>query len=189
VAGIAGTHDLGPGSGRVLIKTGRAGLAARVGHDLTIEVTRWSARVTVPGDDDGAIAAAAVNAELDLGSLAVRAGTGGAKPLSDRDRGDILATARKILGKGAMATFTSSRVIPASGGGAIEGTLTLRGTPGPVRLQVTSPEPGHYRGSAVIRQTDFGITPYSGFLGALKLKDEVTVEFEVLMNEAPSGQA
>jgi hypothetical protein len=41
----------------------------------------------------------------------------------------------------------------------------------------------------VVRQSDFGITPYSGFLGALKLKDEVTVEFEVLLSETPSGQA
>jgi polyisoprenoid-binding protein YceI len=189
VAGITGTHALGPASGRVLIKTGRAGLAARAGHDLTIEITRWSASVTVPADDDGGITAAAVSAELDLGSLTVRTGTGGAKPLSDRDRGDIHATARKILGKGATATFTSSRVIPASGGGAIEGTLTLHGTPRPVRLQVTSPEPNRYRGTAVVRQSDFGITPYSGFLGALKLKDEVTVEFEVLLSETPNGQA
>ena len=180
---------MGPGSGRVLIRTGRAGLAARAGHDLTIEVTRWSARVTVPGDDNGGIAAATVSAEFDLGSLAVREGTGGARPLSDRDRGDIQATARKILGKGASATFASSRVIPSSGGGAIEGTLTLRGKPRPVRLQVANPGPGRYRGSAVIRQTDFGITPYSGFLGALKLKDEVTVEFEVLLNETLNGQA
>jgi hypothetical protein len=30
-----------------------------------------------------------------------------------------------------------------------------------------------------VRQTDFGSTPYSGFFGALKLRAEVTVEFEV----------
>jgi polyisoprenoid-binding protein YceI len=189
VADIAGTYELGPGTGRVLVKTGRVGLAARAGHDLTIEITRWSARVTVPGDDGGGMAAATVSAELDLTSLAVRAGSGGARPLSDRDRVDIQATARKILGAGAQAAFASSRVIPASGGGAIEGTLTVRGKPQPVRLQVVSPGPGRYQGSAVVRQSDFGITPYSGFLGALKLKDEVTVEFEVRLDQTPSGRA
>jgi polyisoprenoid-binding protein YceI len=184
VADITGTFELGPSNGRVLVKTGREGLAARAGHDLTMEITQWSARVTVPAAEDGGIAATTLSAELDLGSLAIREGTGGAKPLSDRDRRDIQGQARKILGEGAKASFASTRVIPDSSGsasanGAIEGTLTLRGTSRPLRLQVTSPAPGSYRGSATIRQTDFGITPYSGLFGALKLKNEVTVEFEV----------
>ena len=185
MADITGTYELGPSVGRVLVKTGREGLAARAGHDLTLEITRWSARLTVPGADGGGIASATLTAELDLGSLAVREGTGGAKPLSDRDRRDIQAQARKILGDPATASFASSRVIPSSSGspsssanGAVEGTLTLRGTSRPLRLQVTSPAPGTYRGTATIRQTDFGITPYTGFFGTLKLKNEVTVEFE-----------
>ena len=33
VADLAGTQELGSGSGRVRVKTGRAGLAARAGHD------------------------------------------------------------------------------------------------------------------------------------------------------------
>ena len=177
---ISGSFRLGPDSGRVVIKTGRAGLAARAGHDLTIEVTRWSATVTVPGDG---VASAEVAAELDLGSLAVLEGTGGAKPLSDKDRRDILNTAGKILGRG-TARFTSTRIIPAASGGAIEGTLTLNGTTRPARLQVVSRGPGQYRGSATVRQTDHGITPYTGFFGALKLKDEVTVEVEADLTRA-----
>jgi polyisoprenoid-binding protein YceI len=181
----AGTYELAPGSSRILVKTGREGLAARVGHDLTIEITQWSARITVPAD--GGAAAAMVTAELDLGSLTVREGTGGAKPLSDRDRRDIQGSARKILGAAPKATFTSSRVIPSSSGpssgGTIEGTLTLQGTSRPVRLEVISPAPGQYRGTVPVLQSDFGITPYSGFFGALKLRDEVIVEFEVTIEE------
>jgi polyisoprenoid-binding protein YceI len=177
---ITGSFRLGPDSGRVVIKTGRAGLAARAGHDLTIEVTRWSATVTVPGDG---VAAAEVAAELDLGSLAVLEGTGGAKPLSDKDRRDILNTAGKILGRG-TARFTSTRIVPAASGGAIEGTLTLNGTTRPARLQLVSRGPGQYRGTATVRQTDHGITPYTGFFGALKLKDEVTVEVEADLTRA-----
>jgi polyisoprenoid-binding protein YceI len=56
-----------------------------------------------------------------------------------------------------------------------------------IRLEVTSQEPGRYRGTATIRQTDFGITPYSGFFGALKLRDEVTVEFEVSIERLRNG--
>ncbi|HEY6495681.1 MAG TPA: YceI family protein [Trebonia sp.] len=191
----AGTYELGPGSGRVLIRTGREGLAARAGHDLTLEITDWLARVTLPGEG-GDPAGVTVTADLGLGSLAVREGTGGAKPLSDRDRRDIQNQARKILGDAARAGFTSQRVIPSSTSsagsptaGAVEGTLTLRGVSRGIRLEVTSPVPGRYRGSAAIRQTDFGITPYSGFFGALKLRDEVTVEFDVTIKDFQNAGA
>jgi polyisoprenoid-binding protein YceI len=183
MAASTGTYRLGPDAGRVVIKTTRAGLAARVGHDLTLDVTRWSADITVPGDD---LSTATVTAELDLGSLAVDAGTGGARPLTDSDRRDIESTMRKILGAGAQAAaaFRSTRVIPSSVGGAIEGTLTLNGRSQPVRLQLTSPAQGRYRGTVTVVQSAFGIKPYSGFFGALKLRDEVVAEFEVDLSRA-----
>jgi len=179
MADVSGNYTLGPGTGRLVVKTSRAGLAAKVGHDLELEVTRWSADVTVPGGDDGGLTAATIRAELDLGSLTVRAGSGGARPLTDSDRRDIESTMRKILPAGAAAVFRSTRVIPAAGGGAIEGTLTLNGRSQPVRLQVANPAPGRYQGTAPVVQSAFGIKPYSGFFGALKLRDEVVAEFEV----------
>jgi len=178
---ITGTFRLGPDSGRVVVKTGRVGLAARAGHDLTMEITRWSATVTMP--EAGSAAAPELTAELDLSSLTVVEGTGGAKPLSDKDRRDILSQAGKILG-GGPATFASTGVTRAGSGGAIEGTLTLHGSSQPVRLQVEPAGPGRYRGTAAVRQTDHGITPYSGFFGALKLKDEVGVEVEADLTRA-----
>ena len=202
------TYRLGPDAGRVVISTTRAGLAARVGHDLTLDVTRWSADITVPGGapaeaapaeaapgeaapaeaaPGGDLSAATVTAELDLGSLVVREGTGGARPLSDSDRRDIESTMRKILGGSggpATAVFRSTRVIPAAAGGAIEGTLTLNGRSQPERLQLTSPAPGRYRGTVTIVQSAFGIKPYTGFFGALKLRDEVVAEFEVDLSRA-----
>ena len=178
-----GNLRLGPDSGRVVIKTSRAGLAAKAGHDLTIEFTRWSALVRVPDEDAGGVTAAQITAELDLGSLAVREGSGGAKPLTARDRADIERTMGKILGSG-TATFTSSRIIPSTVGGAIEGTLTFNERTQPMRLQVQNPAPGRYRGSGTVVQTAFGITPYTGFFGALKLKDEVTAEFDLDLAKA-----
>ena len=44
---------------------------------------------------------------------------------------------------------------------------------------MSEPGPGRYRGTATVVQTALGIKPYVGFFGALKLKDEVGVEFEV----------
>jgi polyisoprenoid-binding protein YceI len=175
VAATTGNFRLGPDAGRVVIKTGRAGLAAKAGHDLTIEVTRWSAQVEVPAEGDGGQSAATITAELDLGSLEVREGTGGAMPLTDRDRREIKKQIAGIL-RGGTASFASTRVIPS---GAIEGTVTLNGKTQPARLQLTDSGSGRYRGSATLAQTGFGIKPYTGFFGALKLKDEVVVEFDV----------
>ena len=133
----------------------------------------------MPDDEAGGITAATVKADLDLGSLEVRDGTGGAKPLSDRDRGEIKKQMSAILGTG-TASFTSSKIVLfGSSGGAVEGTFTLNGQSEPVRLQVSEPGPGRYRGSATVVQSALGVKPYVGFFGALKLKDEVGVEFEV----------
>jgi polyisoprenoid-binding protein YceI len=180
VAATTGNFQLGPGNGRIVLKTSRAGLAARAGHDLTIEVTRWSAQVDVPDEEAGGVTAATVSAELDLGSLEVREGTGGAKALTDRDRADIKKTMSGILG-GGTASFSSSRIVSAGGSGGIEGTLTLNGKTQPLRLQVSEPAPGRYRGTATVVQSAFGLKPYVGFFGALKLKDEVGVEVEVTL--------
>ena len=116
MAATAGSFRLGPEAGRVVIKTTRAGLAAKAGHDLTIEVTRWSARVEVPAEDGGGLAAATVQADLDLGSLEVREGTGGALPLTDRDRREIKKQIGSILGsvQGLIAGYVRGTV-----GGAI----------------------------------------------------------------------
>jgi polyisoprenoid-binding protein YceI len=183
-----GNFRLGPDAGRVVIKTSRAGLAAKAGHDLTIEFTRWSAQVQVPDEAAGGVTAAQITADLDLGSLEVREGTGGAKPLNDRDRRDIKKTMSGILGTG-QASFASSKVTPfGASGGAVEGTLTLNGQTQPVRLQLNAPGEGRYRGSATVPQSAFGIKPYSGFFGALKLRDEVTVEFDVDLSKAQSAE-
>jgi polyisoprenoid-binding protein YceI len=179
VADNTGSFRLGPDNGRIVLKTGRAGLAARAGHDLTIEVTRWSATVDVPDGDAGGVTAATLTAELDLGSLEVREGTGGAKPLTDRDRADIRKTMSGILG-GGTASFASSRIVRSgASAGAIEGTLTLGGKTEPVRLQASEIGPGRYRAIGTVVQTAHGIKPYVGFFGALKLRDEVGVEVEV----------
>ena len=187
MADITGNFRLGPDNGRVVLKTGRQGIAARAGHDLTIEITRWSAQIQVPDEHDGGVTAATVSAELDLGSLEVREGTGGAKPLSDRDRGEIRKTMSGILG-GGTASFASSRIVRfGASGGAIEGTLTLNGKGEPLRLQVSEPAPGRYRGTATVIHSAHGLKPYVGFFGALKLKDEVGVEFDVSLPAAESA--
>jgi polyisoprenoid-binding protein YceI len=60
----------------------------------------------------------------------------------------------------------------------VHGDLTVHGETRPVLVEVNGGS-GHYRGSASVRQTDFGIKPVSAAGGSIKVKDEVRVEFEI----------
>ena len=44
-----GTYNLGPSDGAVRVKTGRQGMASKVGHDLTLDAGNWKATVTIDG--------------------------------------------------------------------------------------------------------------------------------------------
>jgi len=174
----AGRHHLGTESGRIVLATLREGFAAQAGHDLTLELARWSGELVV-GDD---LAPRSLEVTLDLGSLVVREGSGGLKPLTDRDKREIAATARKVLGsdRHPEASFSATGFEPASqGGGVISGTLTIRGRSRPFRLAVSQPGPDDYRATGAVVQSDFGVKPYTGFLGALKVRDAVDVQVDV----------
>jgi polyisoprenoid-binding protein YceI len=65
----------------------------------------------------------------------------------------------------------------------LNGELTLHGQTHPVKVEVQG-EKGHYRGSAVLKQKDFGITPVSIAGGSVKVKDEIRVEFDIVGRRA-----
>ena len=135
---------------------------------------------------------ASLAVKVDLGALAVRAGTGGIKPLTDRDKREIAVTARKVLSADrypeATFTATSFEAGPDGASGTIAGTLVLGGQSRPQRLQVSQTSPGHYRATTTVRQTDFGIKPYSAFLGSLKVADAVQVEVDLDLSQAADQQ-
>ena len=184
-----GRLRFGPDSGRLLLRTRRSGFASRVGHDLTIEVTVWSAEVDV--SDPTNPVGARVEATADLRSLEVREGTGGAVPLTDRDRREIEDAARRILmaDRDPMAVFASDWITATPVVETIGGTLTIGGTAAPIVLQVREVSPDHWRVATTVVQTAFGIKPYSAFLGALKLRDEVEVECHVDLDAAERTDA
>lgn len=173
-----GSYSLGPQSGSLLVKTARTGLGSKAGHDLTIEVTRWEGTAVVDTADP-ANSSVSIDAEVD--SFEVREGTGGVKPLTDSDRADIKKTLReKILlsARYPSIAFRSRTVEGSQDSFTVEGDLTIVGTTQPVTVQGSLAD-GRARGSARVTQSRWGIKPYQAFFGALKLKDEVTVEFEV----------
>ena len=178
---------LGTDQGRVALLTARDGLAAQAGHDLTIEVSVWSGELTVA--DDGQPTELSVT--LDLNSLVVREGTGGIKPLTDRDRREIAVTSKKVLGaeRHPEATFTSSGFEPnANGGGFIQGTLMLGGISRPLKLHVAKTGQESYHATASVRQSEFGIKPYTAFLGALKVSDAVGINIDIDLTKSSAAE-
>jgi polyisoprenoid-binding protein YceI len=62
---------------------------------------------------------------------------------------------------------------------SVRGDLILHGQTRPINVNV-SRAAHHYRGSATIKQTDFGIKPISIGGGTIKVKDEVRIDFDIV---------
>ena len=177
--GMAGAHQLGPQSGRLLVHTTRTGLGAKAGHDLTIEVTRWQGHATV---DAATPANSSVTVTIEVDSLEVVEASGGVVPLTQADRAEIKKTLGKILhtGQHPTITFRSRQVDGSAESFTIDGELTIIGVTHPVTVQgrVTG---GRVVGGATVVQSRWGVRPYSGLFGALKLRGEVSVDFDVAL--------
>jgi hypothetical protein len=144
-------------------------MAARAGHDLVLEVRRWAATLEV-GPEPG------LRLEADARSLHAREGHGGVKPLSDRDRGEIAKTNDAKVLRGAAIAFRSTGAQAAGDVLRFTGDLTIGTTTRPVAFDVTAAG-DELTATATLRQSEWGITPYRGFMGALKVSDEVEVAF------------
>ena len=184
----AGRHPLGTDSGRIVLRTFRDGLAAQAGHDLKIQVGRWSGELVVNDDLDPAD----LEVRIEMTSLTVLEGTGGLKPLTDRDRREIAVTARRVLGadRHSDATFSATKFVRTTGGdGVINGSLTLASVTRPLQLQVSATGPDRYRAITSVKQSDFGIKPYTAFFGALRVRDAVDVEVDFRWPAGPGPEA
>jgi polyisoprenoid-binding protein YceI len=60
----------------------------------------------------------------------------------------------------------------------VDGELTMFGNTHPVSFDLRVGKDDAVSGAAVVRQTDWGIKPYSALFGALKVADEVRVELD-----------
>lgn len=152
------TYALGPANGSLRIHTTRAGVAAKVGHDLTIEVGTWEAKLTTSEPPTFELTA-------DSGSLKVLEGEGGVKPLSDKDRDEI----RKNI---------DAKILKRQPIRYADGELELVGTRRPATVDLDIGADGQFTGSATVVQSEWGIKPYSGLMGALKVADPVEIRIE-----------
>ena len=169
-------YELGPDNGTLAVRTGRTGTVAKAGHDLLLHVTKW--RGTLDTGD-----APSVTLDADATSLKVREGTGGMKALDDGDMANIEQTIDKDVLKRQDISFRSTRVEQTGDGLSVTGDLTLRGSTRPIAFDLELGEE-RVRGTAVVKQTEWGMKPYTALFGALKVADEVRVEIDAALGQS-----
>ena len=165
-----GTHRFGPSNATLSVQTRRGGAAAKAGHDLLLHVTAWEGTLTI--GDDGAPAAAELSA--DATSLRVQKGTGGMKALDDEDKANIHQTIDDEVLERCDIAFRSASV----DGGWADGELTLGDRTRPLSVALAVADDGTVTATATVKQSDWGLKPYSALFGTLKVLDEVEVALE-----------
>jgi polyisoprenoid-binding protein YceI len=171
----AGTHKVDGDNGTLQVRTYREGLAQRVGHDLIIDVVQWEAAADVR--EDGTLAA--VHLDVDPHSLQVREGLHGIKPLTDKDRADIGKTIDEKILRGRPIAFRSTAVEPGNGGLIVRGELELAGATRTASFELDTTADGRVRGTLPVTQSEWGIKPFRGMMGALKVRDTIEVVLDV----------
>ncbi len=169
-----GTHTFGPANGSLWVKTGRAGAAAMAAHDLLIQVTGWQATLDVAADPS----ACSLAIDVDSTSLRVRDGAGGMQPLVDEDKESIHQTIDDEVLRRMAIEFRSTVVEVSDGAVAVRGDLTLVGSVHPLAFDLSVGDDLRLTGSFVLRQSEWGMEPYSALFGALKVADEVEITLD-----------
>ena len=170
----SGTQQLGPEQGTLSVHTKRGGAAAKAGHDLVIEVGTWSATLMLADD----AAESSLELSADSNSLRVVEGSGGMQELGPDDIANIEQTIDDEVLEGREITFRSTTVTADGDRIRVEGELGIGERRGQIAFELEVGEAGALSASAVVKQSDWGIKPYSALFGALKVRDEVVVSFE-----------
>lgn len=168
-------------TGTLHVLTGVDGVAARMGHRLTLAIESWRASVDWDGETPSTLGLTA-----DVGSLTVESGEGGVTPLTPPERVVARSNALKTLSANRFPTvrFTSTAIEPTDPGYRITGELEIRGRR---REHVVDVEVDGCEVSSrsQVRQSDFGVKPYSMMMGSLRVADLVTVVFNASATDNP----
>lgn len=163
--------------GELILRTGVTGPAARMGHRLTLAMTRWQATATWAG---GEPSVAELSVQVD--SLEVQRGEGGVKALSGPEKSLVRSNALRSLGADRFPEirFVADAVEKTDNGYRLTGALRIRGRSHERVIDLHTVDLGtswRLSAASTVRQSDYGIKPYSMLMGAMQVVDEVTVSF------------
>jgi polyisoprenoid-binding protein YceI len=162
-------------------------------HDHVVRATEWAGTLQFRVGD---ATSCAVDIDVDSATLlndepALRAEVGLDGTLTDSDRETVRG---HMLGDGQLEadtfptlSFTSTTCrgdLDGAGTMQVEGDLTIRDVTRSVvwtvEYEVESDGRMFAQGNLTVAQTDFGITPYSAFFGAVRVADDVDLAFDLV---------
>ena len=176
-------YRLVPAESSLRVFVGKAGLLSMLAHDHNIGVRDFGGRVVIPANG---IAGSRLEVKIDTRSMVVLDAE-----ISDGDRAKITRSMHEEVLESAKypeAVFRSTGLtgLTERPDGEVRfqlgGDLTLHGQTRPITLPVmVRRTPGLLKatGRYVLRQTDYGIRPYSTAGGAIKVKNEVVIDFQI----------
>lgn len=168
---------------KLLVKVYKAGFFSRLAHDHVFAVTKWQATINL---DPSSLEKGSVVLSADAGSLRLedsKADEDDQRSIEKTTQSDEVLDAEKFP----EIRFESSRVVVTEPGEktlklAVTGMLKLHGKSREVTIPVTLTLGNRQlaiAGSIRIRQSQHGMEPYSAFLGAVAVKDEVDIELDL----------
>jgi polyisoprenoid-binding protein YceI len=178
------TYTIAPSESSFWVFAGKAGLLSGFAHDHEIGVKSFSGKITIP--PSGA-ASGSLQLDIEAKSLVVldkKPSEEDKKKIFDAMHNEVLESARHATI--AFRSVSVSDLKPAGGNDysfTLNGDLTLHGVTKriavPVNLSVT-PQELRAVGKYALKQTDYGIKPYSAAGGTIKVKNEVIVHFNIV---------
>jgi polyisoprenoid-binding protein YceI len=180
----ARTYSIVPAESSFWVFVGKTGLFSGLAHNHEIGVKSFSGRVTLP---EAGASASTLELDVDARSLVVLD-----KNVSDKDRNEIYNSMHTTVlesAKHQKITFRSVSVTDVKEAGnnsyslILNGDLTLHGVTKRVAVPLTAvitPQQIKASGKYTLKQTDYGIKPYSAAGGTIKVKNEVVVNFAIV---------
>ena len=178
------TYTIVPSESNFWVFVGKSGLFSALAHDHEIGVKHFGGRVVIP---EAGTAGGSLEMEVDAPSLVVLD-----KKPSEEDKKKIFNSMHNEVLESAKyqkITFKSVSVGDLKQTGndtysfVVNGDLTLHGVTKRIALPVAAiitPQQLRATGKYTLKQTDYGITPYSAAGGTIKVKNEVVVNFDIV---------
>jgi polyisoprenoid-binding protein YceI len=177
-----------PARSRLQVHVLKKGLLSGLAHDHHFLATTWRVSARFDPGGGGQVHAEAVvrAASLEDQQPALSA--------ADRKKVDQQAGQTLDVAHFPEIRFTTDGPLPPAAGGEagvlegnLAGTLALHGRERPLALPVRATREGagwRVQGRVRFKQSDFGVEPFSGFLGTIAVHDEVEVEVDLVLSPA-----
>ncbi len=178
------TYTIVPSESNFWVFVGKTGLFSALAHDHEIGVKSFSGRVLIP---EAGTSGGSLEMEVDAPSMVVL----DKKPSEEDKKKIFTAMHNEVLesAKYQKISFKSVSVsdVKQTGNDAyslvINGDLSLHGVTKRIAIPVAAtitPQQMRATGKYTLKQSDFGIKPYSAAGGTIKVKNEVVLNFSIV---------